>query len=599
MKRRNKAFAKGLAMVLALTSLLGVVGCNNSTDNGTTTVIKVGNYGGGVGRKWLDEACARFQDLVKDTEYETGKKGVSFEITNTIGLTVDGMKTDAKNIFFTGGKSYTSYLTEIQKGSVLDITDIVTQETLDAYGEEGVTIESKLDQDYSSSLKGNDGKYYMLPNYQYIASVSYDVDLFEEYGLYLADGNGAESGAEEFSCPLLNDEKYYFVGDGYTTKSVGNDGIAGTDDDGLPTTLSEFVAQCAYIKSKNIYPFGVSGAHIDYSTYLIESLWTALAGYEQRQAVVSHEVEDNTMEYVTGELSEELWTGTGIKKPETEKVTGLNSKTAYKAIDQVSRYYAFAFIELAQKQGWFYEKYKDGGYTHKDAMASFLLNGTGSGTNKIPLIASHIEGSYWYNEAKNIHGLMDDYTTYTGKEVKNIAHWHMPTSYGNDKVTSEDNAREEAIMGQGGSYALINGNLTDRGGKEGIIRACKDFLKFLSSEQELKNFTASTGCSKAMYDYEIDADVLSKLDPYQKTVMNLSANNRSVIQYGNNPTFLSQSNVLTYGISSVGYRPDPTGNSPLASLLTAIYKNGLTTYECFRMTGYNAEDWETNYYKAD
>ncbi len=596
MKKSNKAFAKGLAMVLALTSLFGVVGCNNGADNSTTTVIKVGNYGGGVGKKWLEEAGARFQALVADTEYTAGKKGVAFEITNTTGVTCAGMKTDGKHIYFLQDK-YSTYYTEIQKGTVLDITDIVTQETLDEYGEAGVTIESKIDEEYRFAMKGNDDKYYMIPHYETLSGASYDVDLFEEQGLYLADGDGEENGADEFSCALLNNEKYYFVNGEYTTKSVGNDGIAGTDDDGLPTTLNELVAQCAYMKSKGIYPFGVSGAHIDYSSHLIEGLWTALAGYEQRQAVVSHTVTDNTMEYVTGESNDELWTGTGIKKPNTEKVVGLDSKTAYKAIDQVSRYYAFAFMELAQKQNWFYENYKNGDYTHKDAMASFILNGHGTGENKIPLIASHIEGSYWYNEAKYIHGLMEDYTTYTGEEVKNIAHWHMPTSYGNDKVTGIENAREESNTNTFTSNALINGNLDDRPGNEGIIRACKDFLKFLTTEQELKNFTACTGVSKALYKYSIDDGVISQLDPYQKTVMNLRAKNRIVNQYGDNATYRAQANVLTYSCNSVGYRPNPTGNSALDSLLTAIWNKGYSAYECFKMTGYGAGDWETNYYK--
>ena len=597
MKKGNKAFAKVLAMVLAVTSLLGATGCGGgSTDSSTTTVIKVANFGGGVGRKWLDEACARFKTLVADKEYSTGKKGVEFDITHNTSVKIDGIKSDATHIYFLQDK-YANYYTEIQKDSVLDITDIVKEETLSEYGEE-VTIESKIDEEFRFAMKGNDGKYYMLPHYETLNGPSYDVDLFVEQGLYLADQGGATGGATGFDCALLGDDTYYFVNDEYTTKSVGNDGIAGTYDDGLPTTLNELVAQCAYIKSKGIYPFGVSGAHIDYSAHLIEGLWTGLAGYEQRQAVVSHKVTDGVMEYVTGESSEELWTGTGIKKPTTELVTGLTSETAYKAIDQASRYYAFAFMELANDQGWFYDKYKDSGYTHKDAMKYFLLNGTGSGESKIPLIASHIEGSYWYNEAKYIHELMADYKLYTGKEVKNIAHWHMPTSYGDEVVTSEENAREEANTNSFTSMALINGNLDDRPGKEGTIRACKDFLKFLSTEQELRNFTACTGVSKALYKYTIDDSVLSNLDLYQKTVMDLRANNRIVNQYGDNATYRAQANVLAYSVSSVGYRPDITGNSPVASVLTAIFEKGQTAWQCFKLTGYDADTWRNQYYVA-
>lgn len=598
MKKGKKFFAKSLAMVLAVTSLLGAVGCGDSgSDSSTTTVIKVGNFGGGVGRKWLDEAAARFSALVADKEYSSGKKGVVFDITHNTSVKIDGIASDGTNIYFLQDK-YANYFTEIQRGAVLDITDIVTEETLSEYGED-VTIESKIDEESRFAMKGNDGKYYMLPHYETLNGPSYDVDLFEKYGLYLADEGGATGGATDFDCSLLNDEAYYFVNDEYTTKSVGNDGIAGTYDDGLPTTLNELVAQCAYIKSKGIYPFGVSGEHIDYSSHLIEGLWTALAGYEQRKAVVSHSVTDNVMEYVTGVSNEELWTGSGIMKPTTELVTGLTSETAYKAIDQASRYYAFAFMELANDQGWFYDKYKDSNYSHKDAMKSFLLNGTGEGQNAIPLIASHIEGSYWYNEAKYIHELMDDYTLYTGKETKNIAHWHMPTSYGNDKVTGVENAREEANTNSFTSMALINGNLDDRPGKEGVIRACKDFLKFLSTEQELKNFTACTGVSKALYEYTIDDSVLSSLDLYQKTVMDLRAKNRIVNQYGNNATYRAQANVLTYMPSAPGYRPNLTGNSALASVLTAIFDKNQTAWTCFQLTGYDADTWKNGYYVAD
>ena len=592
MRKGKKAFAKGLAMVLALTSLMGAVGCGGGSSNSTTTVIKVGNYGGGVGKKWLEEAGARFKALVADKEYSAGKKGVEFVITDSTGLSCEGMKTSGLNIYFCQDK-YTTYYNEIQKGAVLDITDIVKEETLDEYGEVGVTIESKIDEQYRFAMKGGD-RYYMVPHYETLSGASYDVDLFEGEGLYLSDGNGGY----EFECALTG-QTYYFVDSDYTTKSVGNDGKAGTYDDGLPTTLDEFVAQCAYIKSKNIYPFGVSGQHIDYSSHLLEALWTGLAGYEQRQAVVSHSVTDNVMEYVVGEESEELWVGSGIKKPKTEKVTGLNSQSAYKAINQVSRYYAFAFMELAHKEKWIYDKYTDGGYTHKDAMTSFILNGLASDQGQMPKIASHIEGTYWYNEAKEKHDLMTLYAKQTGEAVKNIAHWHMPTSYvTGDKVTSEANAREESNTNTFTSNIMINGNLDDRKGREGLIRACKDFVKFLATEKELQNFTACTGVSKALYDYTIDETVTAKLDHYQKTVMDLRANNRVVNQYGDNNTYRAQANLLTYMCSSVGYKPDPTGNRPLASLLTA-YIDGYHTYECFTMTGYNKDLWETTYYKAD
>ena len=590
-----KALKKICLALLTIIMLFGVTACGESSNSGggsgsdpaddsTKTTIRVANFGGGIGRQWLDEAVARFSELKKDESYEDGKTGVKFDITHAIGVTCKEMKTQGHNIFFLQNK-YTECFNEIQKGSALDITDVVTGNALAEYGE-NVTIESKIDENYRFAMKGNDGRYYMLPHYETQSAASYDVDMFENMGFYLAlTGEGTA-----YNCALAGGT-YYFTGEA-DEKTVGNDGIRGTDDDGLPTTLNELVAMCDYIYSENnVIPFSVPGSHIDYTNYLIEGLWTGLSGYEQRNAVVSHE---GTVDYVTSLSDEEVWPGTGIKKPITEKATLAGSQDGYKAINSAGRYYSFAFIELAYKKGWIYDKYQQSNYNHKDAMRAFILNGIG--TNK--KIAAHIEGSYWYNEAKG-YGLFNDYKILsgTGAEYKNIAHWHMPTSYGNDVVTDESNSREEAAINGMTSTVMVNGNIAD---KPGLVRACKEFIAFLSTEQELENFTACTGVSKALYDYEINDYVLSKLDPYQKTVMRLRASNRIVNQYGDNATYRAKANYMIYSISATGYHPyfdGVTYNSPLE----AYYKTAATgkykgAWECFQQTGFTQSAWMSEIY---
>ncbi len=594
MRGCKKAFLKVIATVMMLSALLGGAACGTSesgggsgggSDDSASTVIKVANFGGGIGRKWLDEAGNRFKELVKDKEYESGKKGVSFEVTHAIGVTCVNMNTQGTHLFFLQNK-YSACFAEIQKGAVLDITDIVSEETLSDFGE-NVTIESKIDESYRFAMKGNDGRYYMLPHYETQSGASYDVDLFEKEGFYLADGNQGTA----YYCELTG-QTHYFTDDGYKTKSVGNDGIRGTDDDGMPTTLNELVAMCDHMMDEGVVPFSVAGSHIDYTNYLIEGLWTALAGYEQRNAVVSH---SGTVDYVTGISNVELWPGTGIYAPVTEKAENLTSATGYKAINQAARYYAYAFIELAYQQGWIYEKYKESNYTHKEAMRAFILNGL-SGFKKL---GAHIEGSYWYNEAES-YNLFNDYKIFsgTGSTVKNIAHWHMPTSYGDDVVTGESNAREEAVINGMTSTVMINGNLDDVPGNEGIIRACKDFLKFLSTEQELKNFTACTGVSKSLYSYTIDESVLSELDPYQQTIMRLRANNRVVNQYGDNATYRAKAGYMTYSISAQGFHPYFDGVEYYTPL-QAYWKKGKNAWECFEATGYSETKWMNEIYVAD
>ena len=563
-------------------------------DNKEPTVIHVKNFGGSVGTAWLDNAIDDFREYIGDKQYEEGKAGVVFEITSNTSVKSNGMQTDGTHLYFLQDK-YSNLYNLIQTDAVLDITDVVTS-TLDEYGEVGVTIESKIDERYRFAMQGTGDhadKYYMLPHYEAHSGASYDVDMFNDYGFYLAKPGSFTSFRSE-----LVGETFYFT-DMPSEKTVGNDGIAGTDDDGMPTTLNELVAMCEYIKSNNVWPFSTPGGHIDYANYLIEGLWTALAGYEQRAAVTTLEGE---VDYVTGVSSEDLWKGTGIKKPITEKGT-VTVETGYKAINQAGRYYAFAFMKLAEQQDWFYYKYLDSSYNHKSAMRSFILNGLGD----YELIAAHVEGSYWYNEAES-YGLFNDYKTYSGgKELKNIGHWHMPTTATGEVVTGEDNAREEAVTNTSTGAMYINGNLAEVTDKHkiGVREASKEFFKFLLTDTELRNYAACAGSSKAIFEYDIQKDgyVLENIDPYQQSILRLRASCPVVNQYGDNDTYRAKGGTLAYGASATGFSPNFDGVT-YKTLIEVFYKTGTTgkyksAWDCFQRTGFEKDKWLTEIYTKE
>lgn len=600
MKKQNGKIGKVIATALSLPFAFGAVGCGGgdtsaSTDNANKTIIEVRNFGGGVGRQWLDNAFERFAELKKDVSYEPGKKGLALEVDNSVGSGAhQGLHTSTFNIVMTQAQ-YASVFGELQKGAYLDITDIVSEETLEEYGE-NVTIESKLDENYRDAMKGNDGKYYMLPHYEYHPSPSYDVTLFEQEGFYLSDGNGGE----EYECELTG-ETYYFISEDYKTKSVGNDGKRGTSDDGMPTTLNELVAMCDYMKEiGNVTPFSVAGNHVNYANYLLEALWTALAGYDARVSVMSFkgEVECVKMNEQKSDFlyeNEEVWAGTGIKVPKTEKVQ-VTEATGYNAVNQAARYYAFAFMELAHQRGWFYHKYKQSNYTHQVAMREFVLNGEGN----IPKIGAHLEASYWYNEMEG-YNIMSQWKQRKGlsadAEDKKIALWHMPTSYGNDVVTGETNAREETIMNNCTAFVFLNANMADNPDKAGVLQACKEFLKFISTEDELRAFTSTTGVTKAMYDYTIDEEVMKELSHFQKTVVNLRANTRVVQQYSVNKTYKNNTDKLTSTIGSPLFNPYFTGVQYTCPI--EAYDDGYTTAECFAQTGYTESRWLSGVYTTE
>lgn len=599
MKNFNKKIGKLMTSLLALMFALGATGCNTppaGTSGGTdptynedtTTIIKIRNFGGGVGRAWLDEAGKRFYELTKGTSYEDGKMGVGLDVENPINVDAVGISDATTHIYF-DQNSYGTLYELMQSGKFLDISDVVTGEMETINGQK-ITLGDKIDESYHYSMKASDGKYYMLPHYEFYAGVSYDVDLFTSKGLYLAkQGSGTD-----YECDLTG-ETVYFTGK-ESEKTVGNDGIAGTDDDGLPTTLNELVAQCDYIWSEYTIPvFSVAGNHIDYMTSLENALWASLAGYEQRSAMYKFtgtvecvKLDDNDNFLYT---NEDIWAGTGIKKPVTETVS-VTEATGYKAMNQAAKYYAEAFLELAYKQGWIYNKYKESNYMHKDAMRAFIMNGI-SGQDKI---ASHVEASYWYNEMEN-YGLMDDYKLYTQSETdKKVAMWHLPTTYGTEKVTGEANAREEALINDCISYAFVNGNLDDTSGNEGIIRACKDFLKFLYTDAELKAFTVNTGVTKAKVEYSVGKDLISNLSFYHQTVMNARENNRVVQQEDNNPTFIANSTTFN-SRGGILFKPHFAG-ADYTTFLEAYYRANKTVKDCFAATGYTSSKWLSEIYRA-
>ena len=565
----KKFVGKGLTMALALTFALSAVGCGGGSES-NQTIIDVANFGGGVGREWLDNAIERFQAKIGDTSYEAGKTGVHFDITHATGVTYTDIKTDGTHLYFV--QPTDSVRLRAEQGLFLDVTDIAT-EKLEG---ENTSIMDKINENYRYAFQAGDGNYYSLPHYELYASVSYDVDLFDQYGIYLADGTDGQ----KYKCNLINQD-VYMVGETTAKKTCGNDGVYGTNDDGLPTTLFELVALCDYMKEeKGITPFVVAGNHNDYTAHLLDALWASLAGYDQRAAVYSFE---GQVDEVTGfSTTERLFPGVAsIAAPVVDEDVDVSMETGYKAVNQVARYYSAAFVELAYKQGWIDNRFTQASFTHKDAMRAFVLK-----TNNTK-VGMHIEGTYWYNEAKS-YGIFKEYKSLNGTDVEKKIGWmNMPTSL-NTPVT-EGNGREEAMIVNHTGYAVINGNLDDKPGQEGVIKACKDFLKFLYTDAELQHFTATTGVRKLAMDYTVDNNSMAQLSDYQKSVMTLSNGTRIVQQLANNDLIIKNKTAFTWG-PSLGWKPTLDAANTYSNFLNA-YEDGKTAAKCFENTGYTAAGW--------
>ncbi len=574
-----KKFKRVIPVLLALGLTLGSVGCGGGEEDSTGgayvppvgpigssngTTIEIMNFGGGLGRKWLDYAAEEFSKTVATKEYEDGKQGVKFNIQNTTNTGSDSMKGSGIHIYFDQG--FGNLKSKIAKGDLLEITDIM-DDVIETKGEQEITLLDKITDTHEHSIKSTDGKYYGLPHYEWFPGLSYDVERFNEAGLYFADAS--EANTVSYNCALVG-KTAKFVKSENGKKSVGNDGEYGTEDDGLPTSLEELIMLCDYMKSKKgITPFTVAGGHIDYFNNLTGALWASLAGGDEMDACYSF---TGSVDAVVGYTEENLFAGyDGVKKPIVQTKTLNGSDSEGWTTKSAARYYATAFEELAVKKGWFSQDTTNGNSSHLTTQTNFVLNGM-SGIEKIGML---IEGSYWYNESINA-SVFDNYALISGSTERDLAWMSMPTSL--SETVTENNGKEMVFLEFGTSYAFLNGNLAGKADKAGIVEACKDFLKFLYTEDQLKAFTRNSGSMKAGIDYTMSGDDYGDLPEFQKSILEMRKNGRVVYQTADND--LAASRKLDCMVAM--FRPS-IANTPYSEYLTPL-RAGKTAKEIFVAT---------------
>ena len=95
-----------LAMACALIALGNFAACGggNTSDlesiDTTKSQLRIGNFDGGVGTQWLNEAIDRFEELYKDKSFEDGKKGVQILVDRHKGVDVNQFANQDIDIYF-------------------------------------------------------------------------------------------------------------------------------------------------------------------------------------------------------------------------------------------------------------------------------------------------------------------------------------------------------------------------------------------------------------------------------------------------------------------------------------------------------------------
>lgn len=482
MKRnKTKFLALGLAAVLSV----GVAaGCGNGNigkdeDSSKITQISFRQWGGTASSTdWLQQAADRFAAEKANEPYESGKKGVKVEISTNKDSDYTSSIPDYDILMDENSANIYDMQT---RGYLADIDDLVKG------------LQSKIEPQLLPKLKGADGKYYGLPHYSYDVSISYNVDLFKTENLYIA-APGEES-VVNYKSSLLpgSSAGVNFVFNENTKKSCGPNGIPNDYDDGLPSSLEEFIVLCDYIKNKKqINPFSISDitGGANYAFMLIESLWAGMVGTDAMKATTCNFTDAEVEVVKEGALSYDgTLLNTGIKMPQTETVV-LSDDNGYRMYDMSARYYALSFLELAKNKGWF----KNQQMTNTKAQEFFVLGNYNANDND--RCAMLVDSTFWYGEAVS-GGTLTKYKSLSGGKEANVSMMPMPVQL-TGQVT-EGNGKKPTVIDTSATV-FVNKRVEKN---EGLFRAVKEFIEFLYSDAELKAFTETSKLTMNLkYDYD-------------------------------------------------------------------------------------------------
>lgn len=473
--KKMKLPALCIAMLLLLANCMA--GCAINTEipddddhpnekvDKTRTQLYVGIYNGGVGSEWFHELKRMYEAKHPEVQLMliTGK--LEYE-SSTLRETINGRMED---IYFIDSFSYYNYVNN--SDVLMDITDIVEKEV------DGRSIESVMNDSLKKYFKTPSGRYYAMPYYQGEHSLSYDVDLFDEESLFIksidASGNITEWGK-------------------YSERHVGRDGIAGTYDDGLPITYSQFFALLDRIKGKEMIPFTWSGDVWDeYFTLFARSVTASYSGaevysYNYNDALdsgVELEVIDGfTKEHEYGKFSSEEFT------TKTVRVDWNN----FEEMQNVPGNYLLACFahDLISDEKNYDSLCVGAGDSHLDAQERFLYSKFRGGKERI---AMFFDGSWWENEARAVFKDMAyDYGDEWSRSERRFGMMPLPMA---DDASGAGAQRKTYSPFSGSSATFIRKNAKQP-------ELAKDFYEFCHTEAALVAFSGITGIMRP-YDYDL------------------------------------------------------------------------------------------------
>ena len=558
---------KALALSQTLLLFAGIAGCaGNSTEEYDETKyhLYISAYDAGYGRAWLEMYEKEFEERYTDYTFNDGtdKKGVDVHLDwnqlNAQGL-ITSMKGSQNQIYFNS----VDYYDLVVSDNALDLTAILNEDMADV-GEAGNTVLKKIPEDmkeyYGSVRKG---KYYGVPSTETWDGINYDKDLFRTKRLYLASE--------------WNDSVSVFTSgeEGDLPKSKGPDDIAGTYDDGLPATISQFYDLLNQMTNvAGVTPFTFS-ANLGYAEMLPMALWANFEGKEQMQLNFS----------LKGEAKDLITVSADGKVTQDAAPTAINDSNAYELTRQQGIYRALKVVEdLVDNntgKSYFSNSAFAGDQDHIAAQEEYLY----SAIEGSP-IAFLVEGTYWtaeasgiFNDITNSYGEGDEYSV----KKRNLAYMPLP-HYDGSRV--------------GEKQTIVSGTLpcvAKAGQTDSDYDLTRLFIKFVNTDDMIYNYLESAGYPRGVNAVrEMSAEEKTSITPYAVSLLEAQQNSDILHDVSTNPLWVrNASGTLRFRTNRNGwcFRMNTTYQQPVRNM----YNDGnglITAYSFFNgMYSTMKNDW--------
>ncbi len=600
----KKFVAMSTAILLVATTIVGA-GCAKGQElRDDITYISIRLPYGGVGSAWAEEVAKEYEELNKNKSFEDGKTGVDVLVEQAASGATTLYTTDTYDMVVTNAVGVQDF---IMKGLLLDVSDLYTKES--AY--DGLTINEKVENGAVNIVRGSNGTIYGVPYYQGYGGLSYNREVFNKHGLFFAKGDGGVEVKTNYgTARFVTKNQPVTEGEYPCTLSDGPDHEAGTEDDGLPSTLQELAILCSWMKSCRVQPITFTYEHKAYANNLVNGLWISLAGYDAMQTFYSYK--GGPVKIVTGEqlnpdtgMAEIDWSNDSllpglkssyVKKPDTTW-TNVTMDTGYLVDEMAAKYYAMAFLEIGEKEG-FYADMTYNTISHWDTQLAFIAGGYSTATATNPEIGMLAEETFWWNEAE-ANGRLAQYENLSAKKAEDLDVRFMPLPTALDEDDIADKEAQYALMGKeydwsntmmaSAIYSSILVCKQAATGGQGHLNAVYDFLDYLTSKQALKTVNESIGMSLPYKNYYEKGEVACEnKSKFSASLAKLEADSK-IIYVGSDSELYRQVFNDSRRLSCYTYAYSTAGIYPIVELRS----NNKSMQSIFNQLRQSPAQWES------